>query len=159
MTNSLVTSQRNYVIVPIGKRRFSFAAESVVELIAIGKLEQFPHRTSWISGVIVRRNRVVPVFDISRLLGEAPAPMYRFCLVAEWKNSHAQDWCAIPVAGECELASAEAIVGLDANTANLEPHIAGSIQVAEERIGIVDLGKLIEGCQTPSEMAGPGPSL
>lgn len=151
MSGPSVTPPRNYVIVPIGSRRFSFAAESVIELISIGRLQQFPHRTSWISGVIVRRNRVVPVCDVSSMLGETTAPVFRFCLIAEWHAGNARDWCAIPVAGECELASGETAVEVDRNAENREPHITGSIQVGEERIEIVDLGKLIQGCQTQSE--------
>ncbi|MGH9727082.1 MAG: chemotaxis protein CheW [Candidatus Acidiferrales bacterium] len=151
MSGPPIVPPRNYVIVPIGSRRFSFAAESVIELISIGKLQQFPHRTSWISGVIVRRNRVVPVCDVSSMLGETTASMFRFCLVVEWQAGNARDWCAIPVAGECELTSGETAAEVNANVENHGPHITGSIQVGEEHIEIVDLGKLIEGCQTQSE--------
>lgn len=151
------TQLKSYVIVPIGNRRFSLAAESVVELISVGKLQRFPHRTPWISGVITRRNRVVPVCDVGRLLGERNESIGRFHLIAEWQAGDTRDWCAIPVAGECELASAEAAVQGEDNTENQEPYITGSLQIGEDRIQILDLGKLIQECQSSSEGHVPEP--
>lgn len=155
MSGATETQLKSYVIVPIGSRRFSLAAESVVELISIGKLQQFPHRTPWISGVIVRRGRVVPVCDVGRLFGERNESIGRFHLIAEWQAGDTRDWCAIPVAGECELASAEAAVEVDVTTENQEPYITGSIQVGEDRIQIVDLSKLIQACQASCEVHVP----
>jgi chemotaxis signal transduction protein len=146
---------KSYVIVPIGSRRFSLPAESVVELISIGKLQQFPHRTPWISGVIVRRGRVVPVCDVGRLLGEKNESIGRFHLIAEWRAIDSRDWCAIPVAGQCELASGEAAAQVDVHTEKQEPYVTGSLQVGEDRIQIVDLGKLIQACQASCEVRVP----
>ena len=151
MSVALETQLKSYVILPIGNRRFSFAAESVIELIPLGKLQRFPHHTPWISGVIVRRNRVVPVCDVGRLLGETNASIGRFYLVAEWEADNVRDWCAIPVAGECVLAGAEAMTRVDTNTENQEPYVVGFFHLGEDRIQILDLGKLIQGCRTPSE--------
>lgn len=155
MTSATETRLKSYVIVPMGNRRFSLAAESVVELISIGKLQQFPHRTPWISGVIVRRGRVVPVCDAGRLLGERNESIGRFHLIAEWQVDETRDWCAIPVRGECELASAEAAEQVDVNPGNQEPYITGSFQVGEDRIPILDLGKLIQGYQASCEARLP----
>lgn len=155
MSGAAETQLKSYVIVPIGSRRFSLAAESVVELISIGNLQEFPHRTPWISGVIVRRGRVVPVCGVGRLLGEENESIGRFHLIAEWQADGARDWCAIPVAGECELASAEAAVQGDDNTENQEPYITGSLQIGEDRIQILDLGKLIQWCRASCEVRIP----
>lgn len=155
MSRATETQLRSYVIVPIGSRRFLLAAESVVELVSIGNMQQFPHRTPWISGVIVRRGRVVPVCDVGRLLGEENESIGRFHLIAEWRAGDARDWCAIPVAGECELASGEAPAQGDDSTEYQEPYIAGSLQVGEDRIQILDLGKLIQGCQASCEVHVP----
>lgn len=148
MSGATETPLKSYVIVPIGNRRFSLAAQSIVELISIGNLQQFPHRTPWISGVIVRRGRVIPVFDVGQLFGEKNESIDRFHLIAEWRAGDTRDWCAIPVAGECELANGETVVQVDVHTENPEPYIAGSLQVGEGRIQILDLGKLIQECQT-----------
>lgn len=155
MSGTAETPLKSYVIVPIGSRRFSVAAESIVELISIGNLQWFPHRTPWISGVIVRRGRVVPVCDVGRLLGEKNESIDRFHLIAEWRAGDTRDWCAIPVAGECELANGEAVVQVDVHTENQEPYITGSLQVGEDRIQILDLGKLIQGCQASREVRVP----
>jgi chemotaxis signal transduction protein len=149
------TQLKSYVIVPIGSRTFSLAAESIVELISIGNLQRFPHRTPWISGVIVRRGRVVPVCDVGRLLGEKNESIARFHLIAEWRAIDTRDWCAIPVAGQCELASGEAAAQVDVHTENQEPYVTGSLQVGEDRIQIVDLGKLIQACQASCEVPVP----
>ena len=150
MIGTAETPLKSYVIVPIGDRRFSFVAQSIVELISIGNLQRFPHRTPWISGVIVRRGRVVPVCDVGRLLGEKNGSIDRFHLIAEWRVGDTRDWCAIPVAGECELAGGEAAAQVDGHTENQEPYITGLLQVGEDRIQILDLGKLIQGCQASS---------
>ncbi len=155
MSGATETQLKSYVIVPIGSRRFSLAAESVVELISIGKLQQFPHRTPWISGVIVRRGRVVPVCDVGRLLGGKSESIGRFHLIAEWQAGETRDWCAIPVAGECELASGEVAPQVETQTESEEPYITGSLQVGEDRIQIVDLGKLLQACQSSCEVRVP----
>jgi chemotaxis signal transduction protein len=149
------TQLKSYVIVPIGSRRFSLAAESVVELVSVGNMQEFPHRTPWISGVIVRRSRVVPVCDVARLLGERNDSIGRFHLIAEWRAGDTRDWCAIPVAGECELASVETPEQVDVNAENQEPHIIGSFQVGEDRIQILNLGKLIQACRASAEVRLP----
>lgn len=155
MSGAAETQLKSYVIVPIGGRRFSLGAESVVELVSIGNVQEFPHRTQWISGVIVRRGRVVPVCDVGRLLGERNDSIGRFHLIAEWQAGDTRDWCAIPVAGECELASGEAAAQVEIHTESQEPYIAGSLQVGEDRIQILDLGKLIQGCQASCEVHVP----
>ncbi|MHB8524574.1 MAG: chemotaxis protein CheW [Candidatus Acidiferrales bacterium] len=145
MTVRAAVQRKSFVILPLGSRRVSFPAESVIELVASEKLQTFPHRTPWISGVIVRRGRVVPVCDLSCLLGQTGARAGRFYLIVEWPVGGTFGWCAIPVAGDCELASAEEILPVDALTANEAPHITGFLQVAEERFEIVDFAKLIQG--------------
>ncbi|HVB07791.1 MAG TPA: chemotaxis protein CheW [Candidatus Acidoferrales bacterium] len=144
MTIPAAAQRKSFVILPLGGRSVSFPAESVIELVAPGKLQTFPHRTPWISGVIVRRGRTIPVCDLSRLLSETSAAVGRFYLIVEWRAGGTFDWCAIPVAGECELASAEEILPVDALTASEAPHITGFLQVAEERLEILDLAKLID---------------
>lgn len=157
MSGAAGTQVKSYVIVPIGNRKFSLAAESVVELISIGNLQQFPHRTPWISGVIVRRNRVVPVCDVRRLLGERNESIGRFYLIAEWQAGDIRDWCAIPVTGECELASVDSAVQVDVSAENQVPDVTRSLQVGEDRIQSLDLGKLIQGWQESYDVHVPEP--
>lgn len=135
---------QSFVVLPLGSRRVALAAESVIELLAPVKTQNFPHGTRWISGVIVRRNRVVPVCDASQLFGEERAGTSRFYLIAEWKEANVRDWCAIPVCGECELESAEQLARESAITAETADYVTGAIAVDGEKIEVVDLSKLIQ---------------
>lgn len=134
---------QSFVVLPLGSRRVALAAESVIELLAPVKTQNFPHGTRWISGVIVRRNRVVPVCDASQLFGEERAGTSRFYLIAEWKEANVRDWCAIPVCGECELESAEQLAAESATTGETAEYVTGAIAVDDEKIEVIDLSKLI----------------
>lgn len=145
MSVAVETPTKSFVLLPLGKRRVAFAADSVIELTAPERLQKFPHRTPWISGVLVRRNRVVPVCDISELFGEEALSTNRFYLIAEWQERGVRDWCAIPIAGECELASVETLQPVDEETISRFPFVIGSIPVNGEQIEVVDLTNLIQG--------------
>lgn len=144
MNAALETTARSFVLLPLGSRRIAFSAESVIELAASEKMQNFPHGTPWISGVLVRRNRIVPVCDISRLFGEEMLSASRFYLIAEWQENGVRDWCAIPVAGECELVSAESVKPANAPTEERASFIRGVIPVAGEEVEVIDLTKLIQ---------------
>src|SRR5690348_18224723 len=72
---------KSFVLIQVGKRRVALAAESVIELVAPTKEQRIPHCTPWLSGVIVRRGRIVPVCDIGNLIGEETAPQDSFHLI------------------------------------------------------------------------------
>ena len=78
MSVAAETERKPFVLLPLGSRRLAVRAESVVELIAPGKVQNFPHQTPWISGVIVRRGRVVPICNLGSLLGEKRSQLDRF---------------------------------------------------------------------------------
>jgi chemotaxis signal transduction protein len=130
---------RTFILLPLGTRSVALPAESVIELVAPGKLQEFPHGTPWLSGAIIRRGRVVPVCDVGKLLGEPEGEAGRFYLIAEWQSGKTRDWCAIPVAGECELASAESTLPAEGRA----PHIAGLLPVHDGQIEILDVGALL----------------
>lgn len=161
MSVAIETSTKSFVLLPLGNRRIAFAAESVIELSAPEKVQDFPHGTPWISGVIVRRNRIVPVCDISELFGGQSISTSRFYLIAEWREPGIRDWCAIPVAGECELASAESVlpVGpLDPQTGPRAPFVTGLLPVSGEEIEVVDLTKLIQARRVTLESPSAEPA-
>lgn len=151
------TRLKSFVLLPIGGRKFALAAESVIELVAPGKLQQFPHATPWIAGVIVRRGRVVPVCDVSRFFSETNASLGRFYLIAEWCANGVQDWCAIPVAGECELATGEAIEKASAGD-DTPSFFTGVLPVGEDRVEILDIAKLIHEHQVARDAPSPEPA-
>jgi chemotaxis signal transduction protein len=147
MSTAVETPTKSFVLLPLGSRRIAFAAGSVIELTAPERLQNFPHRTPWICGVLVRRNRVVPVCDVSKLFGEEPTSTGRFYLIAEWQEAGLRDWCAIPVAGECELAPAETVLPIgpvDPQAGPRAPFVTGVIQADGEEVEVVDLTKLMQ---------------
>jgi chemotaxis signal transduction protein len=128
----------SFVVFQIGKRRVALSQNCVAELIASPVLFSFPHTSPLITGIVLRRGRIVPVMDLGPgLLGE-PTPQARFFLVVERQISNVSERCAIPVQGECELVSA---IMLPA--AERENFVIGSLDLNEEHIDILDLEKVI----------------
>jgi len=154
MTTAAEAPVQSFVVLPLGSRRIALPAESVIELVTPSKLQEFPHRTPWISGVLVRRNRIVPVCDPMQLFGEKRAGASRFYLIAEWKERALRDWCAIPVCGECELESAEQLPVENPATGDAAAHVIGVIPVDGEKIEVMDLSKLIR-AQKQNGNVGP----
>ena len=128
----------SFVVFQVGKRRVALSQNCVAELIASPVLFSFPHTSPLITGIVLRRGRIVPVMDLGPgLLGE-PTPQARFFLVVERQISNVSERCAIPVQGECELVSA---IMLPA--AERENFVIGSLDLNEEQIDILDLEKVI----------------
>ena len=133
--SSLVPS---FVVFHVGKRRVALSRDCVAELIASPILFSFPHTTPLITGVALRRGRIVPVLDLGPgLLGEASPPA-RFFLVVERRNSNISERCAIPVQGECEL-----VAGIMLPAAGQDEFVSGCLDLNEERIDVLDLEKAI----------------
>ena len=133
--SSLVPS---FVVFHVGKRRVALSRECVAELIASPIVFSFPHTTPLITGVALRRGRIVPVLDLGPgLLGEASPPA-RFFLVVERRISNSSERCAIPVQGECEL-----VTGIMLAPTSQEDFVAGYLDLNEQQIDVLDLEKAI----------------
>lgn len=143
MTVAAATTPKSFVLLPIGARRVAFAADSVVELAPPQRLQNFPHKTPWISGVIVQRNRIVPVYDVSKLFNEKDIPGKHFYLIVEWRIGESRDLCAIPVAGECELASPGQVLPLKPDADARQPFVAGLLPMGREEIEVIEPSELI----------------
>jgi chemotaxis signal transduction protein len=122
----------------MGDRRFALRAEHVAELALPGRLQEFPHTTPMLSGVLLRRGKIVPVCDVAPVLVGPKAPARKFYLMAHTQERR-DEWTAIPVAGECELVSGEA--GRAAFDA--PEYVTGVLTHGEEQIPVVDLEKLV----------------
>src|ERR1700747_1608799 len=128
----------SFVVFQIGKRRVALSQNCVAELIASPVLFSFPHTSPLITGIVLRRGRIVPVLDLGPgLLGE-PSPLARFFLVVERQISNVSERCAVPVQGECELVSGSMLPA-----AERETFVIGSLDLNEELIDILDLEKVI----------------
>lgn len=133
-----MSTPNSYVVFPLDERCFAVPAGQVSELALPGRLQQFPHTTPMLAGVLVRRGRIVPVCDIAPLLVGPDLPARRFYLIA--KNEDAADEStAIPVSGECELVSATA-EARDGRSAN---YISGTLRRDGRAIPVIDLKKLL----------------
>lgn len=134
-TGSLVPS---FVVFQVGTRRAALARDCVAELIASPILFSFPHTTPLITGVVLRRGRIVPVLDLGPGLVGAASPPARFFLVVERHLSKASERCAIPVQGECEL-----VAGIMLPPAGQDEFVIGCLDINEERIDVLDLEEAI----------------
>ena len=133
-----MTATASFVLFPLGERRYAFRAEHVAELALPGRLQQFPHTTSMLTGVLLRRGRIVPVCDIAPMLIGPYAPARKFYLIAQPEGSHGE-WTAIPVTGECELAACETN-----KPANGTPeYVSAVVTRGDELVPVIDLEKLI----------------
>lgn len=135
----IVDRDKAYVLFPLGEKRFALPAEAVTELARPDTLQTFPHRTPMLAGVLVRRGRIIPVCDVAQILVGPAAPPRKFYLIANCKLESTQQLTAVPVTGECELASAPR-VPLIGNEAQ---YITGMLALGDEKIEIVALEKLI----------------
>ena len=77
--------------------------------------------------------------DVAQILVGSAAPPRKFYLIANCKIGARQELTAVPVTGECELASA-ALLPL---TGTEPPYISGLLTLGNETVEIVALEKLI----------------
>jgi chemotaxis signal transduction protein len=133
--NNLVPS---FVVFQVGTRRIALRREEVAELIASPQLFAFPHTTPMISGVVLRRGRILPVLDLGPAVCGAPSRSTRFFLVVERNISGAIEKCAIPVQGACELVS-----GIMFPHTDIVDFVVGRLDFNREQVDVLDLEKAI----------------
>jgi chemotaxis signal transduction protein len=115
----------SYVLLQLANRRFA--------------LHTFPHTSSLVSGVIVRRGRIVPVYDVASILLGRSSSVHRFYLIARRNFPEGSEATAIPVSGECELVTAE----LQEAGENTRPHISGRLLLDGESIEVLNFDALL----------------
>lgn len=130
----------SFVLFPLGKKRFALPAERVTELARPDRLQNFPHTTGLLVGVLVRRGRIVPVCDIAQTLIGPEGPTRKFYLIATRKFGLYSEWTAIPVTGECELTSTEMLPP----TGKLPGYVCGLLSLKDDIVEVLDLEKIAE---------------
>jgi|SRR6476660_7943558 chemotaxis signal transduction protein len=135
----IAEGDKSYVLFPLGGKRFALPAETVTELARPDSVQTFPHRTPLLTGVLVRRGRIVPVCDVAQVLVGPAAPPRKFYLIANCNLESRHELTAVPVTGECELASG----ALVPRTGQEPPYIRGLLMMGDEIVEIVALEKLI----------------
>ncbi len=135
----IATPKSSFVLFPLGNKRFALPAETVNEMACPDEVQNFPHTTPLLVGVLVRRGRIVPVCDLAQVLvGNGPRPR-RFCLIATLKFDLTAECVAVPVTGDCELISAELLPP----TVRLPNYVTGLLPVQRELVQVLDVGRLI----------------
>jgi len=130
-------STKSYVLLRIGDRRFALPSAEVSELAPPVRLHQFPHNSPLVSGIIVRRGRLVPVYDVCPLLTGKNSPSHQFYLVARRHFGSASEPAAIPVNGDSELVTADAV------QVTSPKYVSGMLMIGEESIEVLDLDSLV----------------
>ncbi len=134
----VVDNSEKFVLFPLGKRRFALRAEVVTELAQPDHLQTFPHTTPLLTGVLMRRGRIIPVLDVAQVLIGPDAPARKFYLIADRKFAGTSEWTAVPVSGECELLKAE----MGAPTGRLPKYVTGLLSLDDEIVQVIELDKL-----------------
>ena len=130
----------SFVVAQIGSRRIALQSAGIAELILTPHLHTFPHTTSLIVGVVLRRGRVLPVLDIGLGLLGVPSTAAKFYLVIERHFANIADRYAIPVDGECQL-----VTGIMFPSTDPDGFAIGSLDLAGEVIEVIDLEKIVTG--------------
>lgn len=141
--SSFLSTRETFVLFPMGKKRFALPATQVSELARSQRSPQeqaqwFPHTTPLITGVVLRRNQIVPVADLAPVLIGPDAPERKFYLVIDRAHGKSRRM-AIPVTGECELADSEQLPV----TGNLPSYVCGLLSLKEEIVEVLDVERLM----------------
>lgn len=132
-----------FVVFPLGSRRFALRAEIVTELARPDSVQFFPHTTPLITGVLVRRARIIPVCDIAPALVQETVPPRKYYLIAKRQMAAGAELTAIPVSGDCELASGE--VKPPPMMTKFPHYATGVLPLQHELIEVIDLDRLLDG--------------
>ena len=148
MTLTAELETQSFVLLRLGDRRFAVSAERIAELAAPSRIYHFPHHTSEVEGVILRRGRIVPVCDISGQLTGRPMGTRRFYLLALRHYGAQTESVALPVTGECELIAAE----MTDASGDHPPHVDGWISHDGEVIEVLNLDFLTPGPEPAAKL-------
>lgn len=146
MNELLELELQTFVLLQIGERRFALPSARIAELVPLAHVHHFPHQTSRIEGVLLRRGRLVPVCDVSEELIGRRLTARRFYLFTLRHFLSGMEPVAIPVTGECELINAE----MTPASGDHPSHVQGWISHGGHVIEVLDLDHLIP---------GPAPSI
>jgi chemotaxis signal transduction protein len=133
-----VNETSQFVLFPLGRKRFALPAEQVTELARMDYVHDFPSNTRLVNGVLLRRGEVIPVYDVAQVLVGDDAPTRKFYLIAKRKFETVEERTAIPVSGDCELTSNVLLPP----TGKLAVYVAGLLSLEKEIVEVIDLEKL-----------------
>lgn len=129
-----------FVLFPMGEKHYALAANRVTELARVDQQQAIPHTTPSITGVLVRRGEVIPVWDIAPSLVGPDAPSRKFYLIARRRFGSTEESTAILVTGDCELLNKEMTPAVGTTA----PYVEGLLQLENELVEVINLERLSE---------------
>lgn len=132
-----MNSPQPFIVFPLGNRNYAIAAAKVSEVTLPQVVDTFPHTSEEILGVMVRRGRVIPVYDFAGMVGLQRDLSQQFHLIAIRGFSNGTELAALPVSGECNLISAEMFPSRQSR-----PGICGELKWRDKSYEVLDLDKL-----------------
>ncbi len=133
--NAASTQAQSFVLFPLGEQRFALPSADVLELSRPGIVQEFPHTTPGLAGVLVRRGRILPVWDIAPTLMGSNALACKLYLLAWRKFDAARECTAIQVSGECQLVHGE----MQPPSEHQPAYVRGSLLIDAESVQVLDL--------------------
>jgi chemotaxis signal transduction protein len=128
-----------FVLFPLGAKRFALPADRVAELAVPGSVHTVPMTTPLISGLLIRRGRIVPVCDAAAVLVGSRAGSKGLYLIAKRLfEDAAEEWTAIEVSGDCELCTAPLLPP----TTRLPDYVIGLLSLKDEIVEVLDVDRL-----------------
>ena len=134
------SGENSFVVLRMGHRRVALPAGIVAELAPPVRLHTFPHTSPCVTGVIVRRGRIVPVYDAGSALAAKGSSGQKFYLIARRQLGEASEWSAIPVNGECELITSR----MQPRSTQQPAYVSGTLAIGDESLDVLDFEALIE---------------
>lgn len=150
MTGS-ADSTSSFVLLQLGRHRFALPANTIAELAPPVHLHSFPQTSPMVCGVIVRRSRIVPVYDASPLLVGRRSAAHRFYLIARREFGKTSELSAIPVDGECELVNGE----MQPPASEDPAYVKGRLAVGEDFVSVLEFEALVSHEQRAKENRRP----
>lgn len=129
----------SFVLFSLGKKRFGLPSEKVSELARPDTVHAFPNTTRYLDGVLLRRGELIPVCDIAPVLARTEGAPRKFFLIAKRSFGELEERIAIPVSGDCELASTPQVP----ITGKWPAYVVGLLSLEDEIIEVLDLEKML----------------
>jgi chemotaxis signal transduction protein len=130
--------EEKFVVFPAGRLHCAVPAECVAELTLPQEVYGFPHTSREILGVILRRGRVIPLYDLAGLLRLPECAPAHYHLIAIRHIAEASELAAIPVSGQCDLISADVLPAK-----HPAPGVVGELIWDSTSYELLDLDKLM----------------
>ena len=135
---SNVNEAEEFVVFPAGAMHCALPAASVAELIPAQEVYSFPHTSREILGIILRRGKVIPLYDLAGLLKLPESAPAQYYLIAFRHAAERAELAALPVSGECDLVSADVFP-----TKSSTPGVVGELMWESRSCDLLDLDELI----------------